>query len=69
MENVVNSEYFKLAVVLKSVLGFTHHEMKDIRENISKYKKRKEIVQEINDYLNDDEISIFLLTNFLIYLN
>lgn len=51
MENVVNSEYFKLAVVLKSVLGITHHEMKDIRENISKYKKRKEIVQEINDYL------------------
>ena len=44
MENVVNSEYFKLAVVLKSVLGITHHEMKDIRENISKYKKRKEIV-------------------------
>ena len=41
MENVVNSEYFKLAVVLKSVLGITHHEMKDIRENISKYKKRK----------------------------
>ena len=41
MENVVNSEYFKLAVVLKSVLGITHHEMKDIRENISKYKKKK----------------------------
>ena len=41
MENVVNSEYFKLAVVLKSVLGITHHEMKDIRKNISKYKKRK----------------------------
>ena len=55
MENVVNSEYFKLAVVLKSVLGITHHEMKDIRKNISKYKKRKEIVQEINDYLNDDD--------------
>ena len=64
MENVVNSEYFKLEVVLKSVLGITHHEMKDIRENISKYNKRKEIVQEINDYLNDDEISIFLPDNY-----
>ena len=31
---------------------------------VSKYKKRKEIVQEINDYLNDDEISIFLPDNY-----